>query len=338
MPTLLQRVHQAIRRQQLCEPGSRVLVGLSGGADSVALTLLLRDLAAEGDVVLAGLVHVHHGLRATADRDEAFCRALAARLALPLEVERADVRGVAAREGRSLEDAARRLRYLLLARAAERLGADRVAVAHTLDDQAETVLLRLVRGAGLTGAAGIHPRRGQVIRPLLGVSRAELRAELAARGEPWVEDESNADLANPRSRVRHRVLPELDRVLGAPVAPALARAAALAGEDGAWLDALAGARVEALTRAMPGGLALDAVGLKAEPLPLRRRILRQVLRSRSPGREIGLEHVEAALDVLVGGRRGADVPGSRVELRPGKLVLLDKGAASDVVPAGSDPE
>jgi hypothetical protein len=122
------------------------------------------------------------------------------------------------------------------------------------------------------------------------------------------------------------------------VAPALARAAALAGEDGAWLDALAGARVEALTQAMPGGLALDAVGLEAEPLPLRRRILRQVLRSRSPGREIGLEHVDAALDVLAGGRRGADVPGSRVELRPGKLVLLDTGAASDVMPAGSDPE
>jgi tRNA(Ile)-lysidine synthase len=325
MPTLQQRVHQAIRRHGLCEPGSRVLVGLSGGADSVALTFLLRDLAARGEVVVAGLAHVHHGLRPSADRDETFCRALATRLGFPLEVERADVRGVAAREGRSLEDAARRVRYLLLARAAERLGADRVAVAHTQDDQAETVLLRLARGAGLTGAAGIRPRRGQVIRPLLGVSRAALRADLAARGEAWVEDESNEDLANPRNRVRHRVIPELDRTLGAPVAPALARAAALAGEDGAWLDALATARLEALAHEGPGGLELDAAALGAEPAPLRRRILLQALRLRSQAREIGLEHVETALEVLEQGRRGADVPGSRVELLRGKLVLLDRG-------------
>jgi tRNA(Ile)-lysidine synthase len=329
MPTLLQRVHAAIRRQQLCGPDTRVLVGLSGGADSVALTVLLRDLAASGGLVLAGAAHVHHGLRPSADRDAEFCRAFAARLGLPLAVERADVRGVAAREGRSLEDTARRLRYLLLARAAERLGADRVAVAHTLDDQAETVLLRLARGAGLTGAAGIRPRRGQVVRPLLGVARAELRAELAARGETWVEDESNADLANPRNRVRHRVLPELDQVLGAPVAPALARAAALAGEDGVWLDAQAAARLTALAGDVTGGLALDAAGLRDEAPPVKRRIVLQALRLRSPDREIGLEHVEAVLAVLEGDRRGADVPGSRVELRTEKLVLLDTGAGSD---------
>ena len=323
--SLSQRVHHAIRRHRLCAPESRVLIGLSGGADSVALTFLLLELAGRGAFTLAGLAHLNHGLRSTAARDEAFCLALADRLGLPLAVEHADVRGFAARESLSVEDAARRLRYGFLARASERAGADRIAVGHTEDDQAETVLLKLMRGAGLTGLAGIHPRRDLVVRPLLGVPRAELRGYLVSRGETWVEDETNAGLENPRNRVRHRVLPELDRALGAAAGPAIARAADLAREDGAWLDALARERFQRLARVVPGGgLELAAAGLMEEPVPLRRRIVLQALRTAAPDREIGLDHVESALAVVEGTRRAADVPGSRVELRPGKLVLLHR--------------
>lgn len=320
--SLSQRVHHAIRRHRLCTPESRVLVGLSGGADSVALTFLLLELAGRGAFTLAGLAHLNHRLRAAAARDEAFCRALAERLHLPLVVDQADVRGFAACESLSLEDAARRLRYGFLARASEQVGADRIAVGHTEDDQAETVLLKLMRGAGLTGLAGIHPRRDRVVRPLLGVPRAELRDYLVSRGEAWVEDETNAELENPRNRVRHRVLPELDQALGGAAGPAIARAADLAREDGAWLDALARERFQALARVVPGGLELAAAGLAEEPFPLRRRIMLQALRMGAPDREIGLDHVESALAVLEETRRAADVPGSRVELRPEKLVLL----------------
>jgi tRNA(Ile)-lysidine synthase len=324
MANLPQRVLHAIQRHRLCAPGDRLLIGLSGGADSVALTFVLRDLARHGAVAVAGLAHLNHGLRETAARDEAFCRALATRLQLPLTVERADVRGFATRESLSVEDAARRLRYGFLARAAEQTDAERIAVGHTEDDQAETVLLKLMRGTGLTGLAGIHPRRDRVVRPLLDVSRTELREYLTAQGEAWVEDETNAGLENPRNRVRHHVLPGLDRALGGPAAPAIARAAALAREDGTWLDELAATRFQALVRVVPVGLEIAAAALADEPLPVRRRILRQALRMGAPGREIDLGHVESALGVLEGTRGAADVPGNRVELRAEKLVLVHR--------------
>jgi tRNA(Ile)-lysidine synthase len=318
------RVHHAIRQHELCTPESRVLVGLSGGADSVALTFLLRELAGRGALALVGLAHLNHDLRQTAARDEEFCRALADRVGVPITVERADVRGLAARESLSLEDAARRLRYGFLARVSDTVGADRIAVGHTEDDQAETVLLRLSRGAGLTGLAGIHPRRDRVVRPLIGVPRADLRKYLADLDEAWVEDETNLDLDNPRNRIRHRVLPELGQALGGAAGPAIARAARLAREDGSWLDAIAGDRFMAIARTGPDGLELASQEVMAEPLPIRRRILLQALRMAAPGREIGLDHVDSALAVLEGTARAADVPGSRLELLAGKLVLLTK--------------
>jgi tRNA(Ile)-lysidine synthase len=200
------------------------------------------------------------------------------------------------------------------------VSADGIAVGHTRDDQAETLLLKLVRGAGLSGLAGVYPRRGLLIRPLLDVTRADLRAYLQARAEAWVEDESNENVINPRNRIRHRVIPELE--LAYPGASrAIARTAAATREDGQWLDDLAHARYEALVVATPNGKELDAALLSAEPRPLQRRIVLAAVRSLAAGREAGLEHVETALGVLAGECAGADLPGCRVELRRGKLVL-----------------
>lgn len=319
---LLQQVRRTIRRHRLCPPGARVLVGLSGGSDSVALTLLLRDLGAQLGFSLAGLAHVNHGLRATAPRDEAFCAEFAARLQLPILVRRADVKALAEGRGLSIEDAARRARYELLDEMAAELGADRIAVGHTLDDQAETFVLKLSRGAGATGLGAIYPARGHVIRPVLEVSRIELREYLAGRNTPWVEDETNADLRNPRNRVRHDVLPHLEAALGLPARRAIARAAGLLGEDALWLDELAGRCFATVASETPAGLELDAERLRAEPLPLVRRVLLRALRTCANGREVGLEHVQAALDVLTGLSNGAEMPGSRVELHGKKLVLL----------------
>ncbi len=200
--------------------------------------------------------------------------------------------------------------------------ADRVAVGHTRDDQAETFLLKLIRGAGMTGLGGIYPQRGDVIRPLIEASRAELREYLEGAGQTWVEDETNTDLKNPRNRIRHRVLPELNLAAGADTTNAIARAAGLARDDSQWLDELADRRFSALAREAPHGLDIDAAALDEEPSPVQRRVLLKGLRIVGNGREIGLEHVESALGVAAGLSGGADVPGGRVELRRGKLVLL----------------
>jgi tRNA(Ile)-lysidine synthase len=319
---LHQRVRRTIRRHALLPPGSRVLIGLSGGSDSVALTRLLLDLAEHGEFVVSGLAHLNHALRPTAVRDQEFCERLAARLRLPFVTERADVREYAEANGLSVEDAARRLRYAFLERAAEGLRADRIAVGHTQDDQAETFLLKLMRGAGLSGLAGIHPRRGAVIRPLLEVCDRDLQAFLALEGESWVEDETNADLANPRNRVRHRVLPELDQASGGPTLAAIARAAELIREDGQWLDQVAEERFPTVATVAAWGIELDVPVATGLPAPILRRVLLRALRGVAGGREVGLEHVESVLGLLAKGAGGVDLPGSRAEFRGAKVVLL----------------
>jgi tRNA(Ile)-lysidine synthase len=298
-----------------------VLVGVSGGSDSVALTLLLRELSEHGGFSVVALAHVNHQLREDAARDEAFCRGLAARLALPIHVESVDVRSYAVSQRLSIEDAARRLRYESLRRSALEVRADRVAVGHTRDDQAETFLLKLIRGAGMAGLGGVYPQRGDVIRPLLDVPRSDLRDYLRTLNQQWVEDDTNLDLKNPRNRIRHRVLPELNLVAGADTSSAIARAAGLARDDNRWLDELTETRFDAVVRNGVNGLEIDAAALDEEPPPVQRRILLRALRTVVDDREIGLDHVEAALGVAAGLTGGADVPGGRVELRRGKLVL-----------------
>ena len=304
---------------------------MSGGSDSVALTVLLLDLAETLDCAVVSLAHLNHRLRPTADRDEQFCRDLAARLGLSIAVDAVDVQAYATAERLSLEEAARRARYTFLHTTARDCGADRIAVGHTRDDQAETFLMKLIRGAGLTGLGGIYPRRGILVRPLLDSSRAELRAHLVDRGQSWVEDESNEWVGNPRNRIRHRVLPELDLAYSG-AARSIARAAAASREDGEWLDDLARNRYADLARVTEEGIELDAKTLQAEPAPVRRRVLRHGLHSAAGTREIGMEHVEMALDVLEGGCGAAEVPGCRVELRRGKLVLVSNGSPSPAPP------
>jgi tRNA(Ile)-lysidine synthase len=324
--SLHQQVRRTIRRHALIPAGARVIVGLSGGSDSVALALLLKDLSQHGDFALAGVAHLNHGLRPAAAADEAFCRKFAARHRLATVIEAIDVKAIGDAESLSIEEAARRVRYEFLARAATALTAARIAVGHTQDDQAETFLMKLMRGAGLSGLGGVYPRRGAVIRPLLDVSRTDLRAFLVDRGERWVEDETNDDVANPRNRIRHLVLPELDRALGGPSRPSIARSAALAQEDSDWLDELAEERFMALSRETATGLDLDASGVAILAGPVARRVVLRGLRKVAEGREVSRDHVDAAMAVSAGFSGGVDVPGGRVELRAGKLVLLQQKA------------
>jgi tRNA(Ile)-lysidine synthase len=287
--------------------------------------LVLKDLAERSGFSVAAVAHLNHRLRAAADGDEAFCRDFAARAGLPIVIDVVDVQAYAASERLSVEEAARRARYTFLHRAAADHGADRIAVGHTRDDQAETFLLKLIRGAGLSGLGGIYPQRGVIVRPLLDIGRAELRAYLEGRGEAWIEDESNTWVGNPRNRIRHRVLPELDLAYGGAARPSIARTAHLVREDGQWLDELGQRRLDELAARTADGLDLDAGPLRIDPLPIRRRVLWLAMKMVAGDREVGLEHVETALEVLAGECAGADLPGCRMELRRGKLVLRLSG-------------
>jgi tRNA(Ile)-lysidine synthase len=325
--TLAAAVLRAIRRDALVEPGGRVVVALSGGPDSVALVYLLRELQDAGHVTLAGVAHFNHQLRgAEADADEAFCRSLAAELALPIECGTADVRLAAGQQRRSIEDAARALRYGFLEQAADRLAANAIAVGHSRDDQAETFLLRLLRGSGPRGLAGILPRAGRVVRPLLDVPRAELRAYVASRGLAFRDDATNNDLAIPRNRVRHELLPYLERELSPGITGILAREAAIARDDEAHLQEAAVdlAASIVLSRSETGEpLELDAAALTSLRPALAGRIARMALQARAPGRFVGYEPIERLLDFARSGKTGAalSLPGQQA-VRKGQHIVL----------------
>jgi tRNA(Ile)-lysidine synthase len=312
---LAESVLEYIRHQGFLRAGDRVGVAVSGGADSVALLRLLLELRQEMGVVLS-VAHFNHELRGTeSDADERFVAQLALRHELELHCDREDVAKHAEVQHMSTEAAARQLRYQYFRRliVEERLNC--IATGHTLDDQAETVLLRLVRGAGTRGLAGIYPgltypelnqpklsqaklidpqlsvnsSRFSVIRPLLRTGRAQLEAYLTEIGQDWREDSSNRDLRHARNRVRHGIVPRLVRTLNPKVREALAETAEIArAEEEYWQKEVK--RVlpeawEARTRRLTG---LDEL-----PLALRRRVLR--VAAESLGLRLEFRHVEEIL-------------------------------------------
>lgn len=325
--TLSDRALRTIRRHALLPRGGRVVVALSGGPDSVALVHVLRELESAGELAVAAIAHFNHHLRgAESDQDEAFCRQMAEALGLPFEVGRADVRALAREQGRSVEDAARVARYGFLEQAADRVGADRIAVAHTREDQAETFLLRLVRGSGSRGLAGILPRSGRVVRPLLDVSRAELRQYAEAKGLAFRTDASNDDLSIPRNRVRHELLPYLAREFSPGIVDVLARSAAIAKDDDDCLQAEAIVLARSIVSAGDAGarsVELDATALMSLHPALAARVVQHALRARSAGGFIGFDHVERFLAFVRDGRPGSmlSLPGQQALHRGGRIVL-----------------
>jgi tRNA(Ile)-lysidine synthase len=303
----------------------RVLAAVSGGSDSVALVFLLRELASQGELVLAGLAHLNHHIRgAAADADAAFCRALAERLEIPAFMGDADVPAAARRQNASFEVAGRDARQQFYNDSLRAAAASRIAVAHTRDDQAETVLLRLTRGAGALGLAGIAPKRGPIVRPVLELARAELQHYLAARGEPWRDDETNLDRSIPRNLVRHAVMPRL-REINAQADAALARAADALRVDAEFLETLGNA---AFLKAVKTDTEDDRVVVSAEefrrlPAALATRVARFALETANPDRSYGFEEARALCAFLAGGRI-VELPGLRVERFGADAVLVHK--------------
>jgi len=342
MRGLLARVARTVRRAGPASRGETIAVAVSGGSDSVALTWLLRALEADTGLRPAGLIHVNHQLRgAASDEDAAFCRALAARLAVPIDVTTVDVAALARAGRQSVEAAARRARYAAYADAAARLGATLVATGHTMDDQAETVLLRLLRGAGSRGLSAIRVRRGRYIRPLLDCRRADLRAYLTERGLDWREDASNADVSILRNRVRHELMPRVEAIFPGGVR-ALARAAALAEADETFLmtAAIKSRATVVVSSGAPGSLTeasvdLDVRALSQLPAALARRVVRSVVEDAAPGVALSARHLVAVCR-LAGTDKASghlDLPGVSVERSAGVLTVSPALKADRIPPA-----
>lgn len=324
MAPVIERLRLFGQQHQLWAPDVRVIAAVSGGSDSVAMLFLMRELAARGEVVLAGLAHLHHHIRGgDADADAAFCRELAARLEIPALVGEADVPSAAHRDGVSIEVAGREARQRFYAEALTAAGASRVAVAHTRDDQAETVLLRLTRGAGAAGLAGIAPRRGPVVRPVLGVTRVELQQYLCDRGETWREDATNLDRTIPRNLVRHDVLPRL-RTINAQADNALARAADMLRVDAEFLETLANAAyLQIVESDTDEKVIVSAAELTKLPAALATRVARYALETANPSRSYGLEEAQQLCGFAAGGA-GGDFPGLTMERFGAKVVLSNR--------------
>jgi tRNA(Ile)-lysidine synthase len=276
-PPLLHRVVRTIRSNQLIENGQHLVVAVSGGPDSVALLSLLDRLRSSWRLSLT-VAHCNYGLRGQeSDEDEQFVAALCRTLDLPLVVHRLNV-GDRTR-GTSLQAAARDLRYRALMKTAEACGADRIAVGHTADDQAETVMLWMLRGAGLRGLSGMPVTRdGKIIRPLYDSSRQEVLMYLDHCGLSSRQDSSNAKLLYRRNRIRHEVLPALKHLVPSAV-QALCRLADLAREDDRFLDEqIARLSAEKIHQAHEGVWTVERAFVQALPLALRRRFVRDLLR------------------------------------------------------------
>jgi tRNA(Ile)-lysidine synthase len=271
----------------LFKPGLRLAVGLSGGADSVALLRALAERSGELGLVLH-TAHLHHGLRGEeADGDLTFARALAAELGLPFHEARIDVAVAAKERGESIEEAARRLRYGWFRQLMASGEVEAVVTAHTRDDQAETVLAKFLRGAWTEGLGGIHPvvtyPEGRILRPLLSATRAEVEAYLAALGQGWREDSSNRHLTFTRNRIRHELLPLLEG-WNPRLREHLAQMAELARDEEAWWQLevarvapqllLPGRPVRSGGRAADDGLSIDITRLATLAPALQRRLLR----------------------------------------------------------------
>ena len=339
--TLTARIRETIRKHGMLRAGDRVALAVSGGADSVALLRLFHSLRAELGIALV-VVHFNHQLRgAESDEDEKFVAALAQALALPIITGRADVALTAKRNHWNLEDAARRLRYQFFEDARKQNAITRVATAHTSDDQAETVLARIIRGTGLAGLSAIHPMRGTIIRPLLDIRREELREYLNSIHQHWREDSSNADTSRLRARLRSNLIPELEQNFSRSIVDNLSALAGLAREEELFWKSLVESRCAEIVTTQSGAQSVDTAQLLSPlagivkqktdsryPTPsyaLTQRIIRQLHADAAlHGGELSHNHVNRVIELARNSSNGQalHLPGDvQVRKQFGRLIF-----------------
>jgi len=313
--------------------GRTLLVAASAGIDSTVLAHGVSALRGELGIELR-LGHVHHGLRgAEADADEAFVHSLGVTLGVPAQSRAVAPRrlreGRSSRERPTLQEAARRVRYLALAEMAQAAGAEHIVTAHTLDDQAETVLLRLLRGSGPSGLGGIPERSpdGRILRPLLAVSRAEIERFALARGLLWREDASNRDPAYARARLRRDWLRGFADAFNPQWLRAIGDLAEAQRKESDWIEQLV--TQEAGRRLARSGdvWVLACEGWDTLPVALARRLLRRVLHEVGAGRDVSRRHLERMQVFVAGASSGKllQLPGGLVLERERGSVRLRRG-------------
>lgn len=279
-------------------PGDRVGVCVSGGADSVALLRLFDELRVDLGISLC-VVHLNHGLRGDASReDESFVANLAREMNLPFLAATENVAALARRNHWNLEDAGRRARYGYFDQLVRDGRCSKIAVAHTADDQAETLLARILRGTGTRGLVGIHPVRKAVIRPLLEMRREELREYLRDKGQAWREDASNLDTTRLRARLRHKLLPVLQRDFAPAIVERLGNLADLFRDDEVFWNALIEERLQTMCSESQGTISIDIATLLV-PLP-------QLAQKTGPSRSLSQRLILALLEKAAGGQSGFD--------------------------------
>ena len=298
---LIDKVYRFVIDEGLLSGGDPVVAGVSGGADSICLFFVLQEIAARLGCSLTA-VHVHHGIRGEeADRDEAFVREICREAGVPLRVYHGDVPALAAQEHMSLEEAGRRYRYDCLEDAAGADPAAKIAVAHHLDDQCETVLMNLVRGTGLRGMCGMPVKRGRIIRPLLCVDRSEIEAFLERRGLDFRTDRTNYDTDFTRNRIRLELLPYLrDRINPAADRHIAALASAMR-EISEYMDRQTAEAAGRIVSVKDGVYRISCEGLTCCDPAIQKEILRLVLRETVGLKDIGQVHIESLRNLFSAG-------------------------------------
>ncbi|MBI3998867.1 MAG: tRNA lysidine(34) synthetase TilS [Armatimonadetes bacterium] len=325
-PQVIQRVRETIRRGLMLSGGETIVVATSGGPDSTALLHLLRRLEGELGLRLRA-VYVDHGLHRASAEHGLFVRRTGRAWGIPVSVCRVNVRAHARRHRLTLEEAARALRYRALARVARRVGASHIAVGHTADDQVETVLLWLVRGAGADGLAGMpatRPHDGlRIIRPLLDLWREDLISYLTAEGVAWRTDPTNRSRGPLRNRIRQDLLPRLAGY-NPGVKAVLRRLALQVADDAALLDRLADDAARETVRCSGSTVVIDAARFGALPVAVQRRVAYRALhQARGNNRGLAFVHIERIRSLACAGRPGerADLPGLRAERTAGEVEI-----------------
>lgn len=335
-----EQVKRQIIEYQMIPPGSRVIVGLSGGGDSVCLLSVLRCLAPELAFSLAAL-HVHHGIRGEeADEDAAFCARLCDKWDIPFETACVDVPALAAAHGQSPEEAAREARYGRLEEYRRRLGAQRIAVAHHQEDNAETVLWNLLRGAGLRGLSGMRPVNGVLIRPLLETPKAEILCYLEKEGLAWRQDRTNEEDCYTRNRIRRHILGYAAQEINAQAARHICQTASFASEADRFLQAQAARFLarelgrEDFSAQTLQKISLPVHTLKREEKILQRYIVREALAACGGLRDLGARQTEAVLALLEDppgacALRQAALPGGLTARRSYGRLLFEKAGGKE---------
>ncbi len=313
-----------IAENELIPKGAAVVAGVSGGADSVALLRILTLLASKMEFSVFA-AHLNHGIRGdAADADEAFVVSLCEAYGVPLFRARADVPRFARANGHTLEEEARIVRYAFLERARKHFGASRIAVAHHKDDQAESVLLHLMRGSGLAGLTGMQPQRGALIRPMLCVRRAEIEAFLEQEGIPYCTDATNLEPDGTRNRTRLEIIPYVEKHINPAFTQTLCATAELLRRDEDYLSNQARAALDVAAQ----GDGYDRHALAALPWPIQTRAIRMALANAGAAVDVERAHVEKVM-ALLEARTGAslDLPGARARVSYG-LVHFEKPGES----------